>query len=312
MSIDKLDIHPLVVNQAASLANLESITPTTVGHFRRNHFPSPYVDYARWAIAVGGAVAEPMVIGAAALRSAERRSLPVVLECAGHRRTEHGPSTRGLPWGVGAVSSAVWTGVPLSAVLERAGVHRGAVEVVLRGADRGRDCHPGEHAYARSLPLAKALHPNTLLAYEMNGRPIPVEHGGPVRVIVPGWYAMDSVKWLAAIHVVTSPFDGPFQAIDYRWHEPGDATGPGTRIAELSVHSLITWPAERRTSARGSRGRARSRVGTARRTAPGRRGRSHPVGDPQQWHRVLVRLNPYPRREPGRPSGGLAHIMDMG
>jgi sulfite oxidase len=78
----------------------------------------------------------------------------------------------------------------------------------------------------------------------MNGRPIPVEHGGPVRVIVPGWYAMDSVKWLAAIHVVTSPFDGPFQAIDYRWHEPGDATGPGTRIAELSVHSLITWPAD--------------------------------------------------------------------
>lgn len=244
MSIDKLDNTDFVVNHAATLASLESITPSTAGHFRRNHFPTPYVDYARWAIAVGGAVGEPMVIGAAALSSAEPRSLPVVLECAGHRRTEHDPSTPGIRWGIGAVSSAVWTGVPLGDVLRRAGIRRGAVEVVLRGADRGHGRHPGEHAYARSLPLDKALHPDTLLAFEMNGGPIPVEHGGPVRVIVPGWYGMDSVKWLAGIHVVTRPFDGPFQAIDYRWRDPDHPTGPGNRIDELAVHSLITSPTD--------------------------------------------------------------------
>ena len=252
MSIDKLDIREIAVNVPATLASLESITPVTAAHYRRNHFPTPVVDSERWAIAIGGAVAEPLVIGAAALSSAERRSLPVVLECAGHRRTEHGPSTPCVPWGVGAVSQAVWSGVPLVNVLDRAGLRRDAVEVVLRGADRGTEEHPGEHAYARSLPLSKALHPDTLLACEMNGRPIPVEHGGPVRVIVPGWYGMDSVKWLAAVHVVTRPFDGPFQAIDYRWREPGDASGPGGRIAALAVHSLITWPGDDEPVAAGS------------------------------------------------------------
>ncbi len=135
---------------------------------------------------------------------------------------------------------------------------------MLRGADRGTEEHPGEHAYARSLPLHKALHPDTLLACEMNGRPIPVEHGGPVRVIVPGWYGMDSVKWLAAMHVVTRPFDGPFQAIDYRWREPGDGSGPGGRIAALAVHSLITWPGDGEPVAAGLRRRARSRLVSGR------------------------------------------------
>ena len=113
---------------------------------------------------------------------------------------------------------------------------------MLRGADRGACEHPGVHSYARSLPIQKALHPDTLLAYEMNGEPIPVAFGGPLRAIVPGWYAMDSVKWLTSIRAVSRPFDGPFQAVDYRWREPG-ADGPGTRIDRLSVHALITSPA---------------------------------------------------------------------
>jgi DMSO/TMAO reductase YedYZ molybdopterin-dependent catalytic subunit len=132
--------------------------------------------------------------------------------------------------------------VSLGDMLRCAGIAPDAVEVVLRGADSGAGEHPGVHAYARSLPIEKALHPDTLLAFEMNGEPIPAVHGGPVRAIVPGWYAMDSVKWLTSIRAVTRPFTGPFQAVDYRWREPG-ADGPGRRIDRLSVHALITSPA---------------------------------------------------------------------
>jgi sulfane dehydrogenase subunit SoxC len=243
MSIDNILIgrDQTAVNLPASLAALEERRPATAAHFRRNHFPTPPVDPDTWALALGGAMSEPMVLPAVTLRTFEHRSLPVVLECAGHRRAELDQPGDGLPWGVGAVSEAVWTGVSLGDVLRRAGLADEAVEVVLRGADRGACEHPGIHSYARSLPVRKALHPDTLLAFEMNGEPIPVAFGGPVRAIVPGWYAMDSVKWLTSIRAVSRPFDGPFQAVDYRWREPG-ADGQGTRIDRLSVHALITSP----------------------------------------------------------------------
>ena len=246
MSIDKVfiaeDGSSAPINLAADLPTLGMRYPRTDGHFHRNHFAPPPVDPDTWALALGGALSEPMVIPADSLRTFEHRTLPVVLECAGHRRAELHPPARGLPWGTGAVSEAAWTGVSLGDLLRRAGVAPDAVEVVLRGADSGAGEHPGVHAYARSLPMEKALHPDTLLAFEMNGEPIPVAHGGPVRAIVPGWYATDSVKWLTSIRAVTRPFAGPFQAVDYRWREPG-ADGPGRRIDRLSVHALITSPA---------------------------------------------------------------------
>ena len=185
-------------------------------------------------------MSDAMVIPAVSLRAFERRTLPVVLECAGHRRAELDPPAPGLQWRTGAVSEAVWTGASLGDVLRRAGIAPTAVEVVLRGADRGTSEH-GVTGYARSIPVEKALHADTLLAYEMNGEPIPAEHGGPLRAIVPGWYAMDSVKWLVSIRAVTRPFTGPFQAVDYRWRTPG-AQGGGTRIDRLAVHALITDP----------------------------------------------------------------------
>jgi DMSO/TMAO reductase YedYZ molybdopterin-dependent catalytic subunit len=244
MSIDNVVISQdaASVNVAAELRSLGQAVPTTP-HFRRNHFPTPPVDPDTWALALGGALSGPMVLPADSLRTFERRTLPVVLECAGHRRAELDPPARGLQWGTGAVSEAVWTGASLRDVLRCAGIVPGAVEVVLRGADRGTSEHVGVRSYARSLPLAKALHPDTLLAYEMNGGPIPEAYGGPVRAIVPGWYAMDSVKWLSAIRVVTRPFTGAFQAIDYRWIAPGER-GSGSRIDRLSVHALITSPGD--------------------------------------------------------------------
>jgi len=244
MSIDKVVIAEETepVNAAADLRSLGAARPTTP-HFRRNHFPTPPIDPDGWTLALGGAMSEAMLLPAVSLRAFEPRILPAVLECAGHRRTELDPPAPGLPWRTGAVSEAVWTGASLGDVLRRAGIAPEAVEIVLRGADHGESEHGGVRSYARSLPVAKALHPDTLLAYEMNGAPIPIAHGGPVRAIVPGWYAMDSVKWLTSIRAVTRPFAGPYQALDYRWREPGEP-GPGRRIDRLSVHALITAPAE--------------------------------------------------------------------
>lgn len=238
MSIDKVasagGTGHEVINAAAPLEALGMTEMPAGSHFRRNHFPVPAVDVATWTLAIGGAVAAPRVLAAAELRALEHRTLPVVLECAGHRRAELDPPAPGLQWGAGAASEARWTGVPLATLLDGAGMAEDAVEVVLRGADG---------AYARSIPVTKALHPGTLLAVAMDGLPIPPAYGGPVRAIVPGWYGMDSVKWLAAVHVVRRPFDGPFQANDYRWRPPGEP-GPGIRIDRLPVQALITSPSD--------------------------------------------------------------------
>jgi DMSO/TMAO reductase YedYZ molybdopterin-dependent catalytic subunit len=160
-----------------------------------------------------------------------------VLECAGHRRSEYQPATRGLPWQTGAVSEAVWAGTSLAHVLEQAGVRDGRF-VLLEGADRGHFRGAGDFAFARALPIAKALEPDTLLAWQMNDEPLPPGHGAPLRAIVPGWYATDSVKWLRRITVRDQRFAGPFEAIDYRLAR--DSEQRGARLTTLAVHSLIT------------------------------------------------------------------------
>ena len=229
-----------------------------------------------------------------------RRSLVVVLECAGHRRAELRPATPGLQWQEGAVSEARWTGTPLAGLLRAAGIDREAAEVVLTGADRGAfERQPGRHPYARALPLAKALHKDTMLAYEMNGEPIPPEHGGPVRAIVPGWYATDSVKWVERVAVVQAEFDGPFQALDYRF-ATADDPGPGARMERMPVHALITAPgdglAPGRRAGRGAAAppgaeRARSRASRcASTTAAGARRAVDRAHRPLRPHPVGVRL----------------------
>ena len=234
---------PDVHNDAAPLTALGQGRMPTAAHFRREHFPVPALDPGGWRLRIGGSVATPAIVTLADLVGMPRRSLVVVLECAGHRRAELQPATPGLQWREGAVSEARWTGTPLAGLLRAAGIDRGAAEVVLAGADRGAFERSGEHPYARSLPLPKALHKDTILAYEMNGEPIPPEHGGPVRAIVPGWYATDSVKWLERVQVVQAEFDGPFQALDYRF-AAADDPGPGVRMERMPVHALITDPGE--------------------------------------------------------------------
>jgi DMSO/TMAO reductase YedYZ molybdopterin-dependent catalytic subunit len=226
-------------NRPSTLADLmPDVTPIR-SHYRRNHFPYPQIDLGAWRLEVGGAVRRPAMLGLRDLREMPQRTLRVLLECAGHRRTDYLPPAPGVQWGLGALSQADWTGVALADVLSATGPLYDAVEVVLHGADRGAFAEaPGVHSFSRSLPLAKALHPDTVLALAMNGEPLPVEHGAPVRAITPGWYAMDSVKWLTSIEVVTAPFRGVFQELDYRF-QPAGGEGIGERIDETPIHSLF-------------------------------------------------------------------------
>ena len=151
MSIDKVSIaedgSSPPINLAAELPTLGMRYPRTDGHFRRNHFAPPPVDPDTWALALGGAMSEPMVIPADSLRTFEHRTLPVVLECAGHRRAELHPPARGLPWGTGAVSEAAWTGVSLGDLLRRAGIADPRIARA-RPEVRGRESKRAERCFA--------------------------------------------------------------------------------------------------------------------------------------------------------------------
>ncbi|MFL5822348.1 MAG: sulfite oxidase [Solirubrobacteraceae bacterium] len=223
------------------LAALELESIPSELHFVRDHFPAPSIEPATWSLELTGD-RQTLTLDLDQVRLLPQRRLSVVLECAGHRRAEFDPLPTGVPWACGAVAEARWTGTRLGPLLRRVGIPEWATEVVLEGSD----CGPvvgfeGIHRFARSLPVDKALHHDVILAYEMNGEPIPVDRGGPVRAIVPGWYATDSVKWLDRIWFTSEPFGGVFQAHDYRLKSSGEP-GPGRRMTTVPVHALITAP----------------------------------------------------------------------
>jgi DMSO/TMAO reductase YedYZ molybdopterin-dependent catalytic subunit len=212
-------------------------TPTELFYVRSN-YPVPVLDAAAWRLEIGGAVAQPLALTLADLQALEARTLTTTMECAGNDRTGFTPLPSGEPWGAGAISTGVWRGAALAPLLERAGLGDAVAEILFVGADTPAGDAP---LFARSLPRADALHPDMLLAYEMNGEPLPAAHGGPVRLVVPGWYGVASVKWLARIEALTEPFTGYFQVARYVMDIPGAATRPPLRT--MVVKSLITYPA---------------------------------------------------------------------
>jgi DMSO/TMAO reductase YedYZ molybdopterin-dependent catalytic subunit len=229
----------MLENRPTPLHALESRLPSAEGHFRRDHFDPPLIDEREFALEVTGG-GRDLRLTMDELRRLPRRQLDVVLECAGHRRDEFDPPTPGLQWGIGAVAEARWAGAALADVLARVEVAGDVTELALYGVDRGiSELAPGIRPYARSIPLDKALDRDTLLVWEMDGAPLPAGHGAPLRAIVPGWYATDSVKWLHRIELLRAPFDGPFQALDYRWVDDRHPF-PGVRMDEVPVHSVIT------------------------------------------------------------------------
>jgi DMSO/TMAO reductase YedYZ molybdopterin-dependent catalytic subunit len=210
-----------------------AITPAS-RHYVRDHFPIPP---APERLAIDGAVHTPLQLGLDDIRSLPPRSLVVTLECAGNGRAFLDPPVAGEQWRTGAVGTAEWTGASLRAVLEMAGPLASAVEVLCVGADAGTPADVGTRiAYERSLPLAEALRDDVLLAYAMNGDDLPPEHGAPLRLIVPGWYGMASVKWLARLSLIERRFDGFFQAKRY---VVGDRP-----LREIAARALIAWPGE--------------------------------------------------------------------
>ena len=220
----------------------------------RNHWREvPQIDPATYRLVVDGAVQDPLDLGYDELRAMSRRRFEVTFECCGNSpvpeywaRATRTSSTMEQIKGHGIMGNAEWSGVPLADVLDRAGVRPSAVEVMFEGADHGPDetvGDPPEVTYERSLPLAKAMHPDTLLAYEMNGRPLPAVHGSPVRLLVPGWYGMTSVKWLVGIHVLDHEFQGFYQKQRYMTMNGPDTENFYTYHTTMKVKSIITSPA---------------------------------------------------------------------
>lgn len=173
------------------------------------------------------------------LKRCPRRTLRVTLECAGNGRAAMTPRSQSQPWHHEAVGTAEWTGTPLKALLQRAGIAAGARDVVFYGRDRGFDCGI-EHNYGRSLSPEQALGNDVLLAWAMNSAPLLPQHGFPLRLIVPGWYGMASVKWLDRIQVIDRPFDGFQQVGTYIYRKRADE--PGVPVTTMRVKSLMVPP----------------------------------------------------------------------
>ena len=233
---------PLVASVPLNLLNTEVMSNDRF--YVRNHFPIPKVDAANWSLPVSGEVDTPLNISYQDLKELPRHEVLALLECAGNSRAGIQPPIEGLLWDHGGVGTAGWAGVSLCTVLERAGLRSTAKEVLIEGCDEGEERGAsGKLNYAMSLPMEKALHPDTLLAYEMNGESLPGEHGFPLRAVVPGWFGMTSVKWIKSIQVLDHAFVGYHQT-SYYVFVPEGATGdrPNERVTSLRVKSLISHP----------------------------------------------------------------------
>lgn len=229
------------------------ITPTGL-HYLLVHFDIPMIDADGWRLDVGGLVDKPLALSLDYLEAMPAVTMPVTMECAGNGRARLMPRPISQPWLVEAVGTAEWTGVRLVDLMERVGIGSKAVELVFTGADHGVE-KGNEHDYARSLTLDEARRPEVLLAYAMNGRPLEPQHGFPLRLLVPGWYGMTSVKWLTSIEAVDRPFEGYQQRTAY-WYRTGP-DDPGTPVQRIRPRALMVPPGfpdfltRRRTVERG-------------------------------------------------------------
>jgi DMSO/TMAO reductase YedYZ molybdopterin-dependent catalytic subunit len=240
----------LLVHRAHPL-NCETSIPELMGgvvmpnprFYIRNHFQIPKLDKSSWRLKVGGLVERPLILSLRDLEKMPSQSRFVTMECAGNGRSTLNPCVPGEQWILGAVSTAEWTGVPLVEVLDRVGVKPGSLEVVFRGADSGTlDANSEPIRFERSLGMEDARGSEALLAYAMNGEPLPIQHGYPLRLIVPSWYAVASVKWLTQIDVNGEPFRGHYQTDTYffEWQRGGRIVREPVSLQR--VRSLITEP----------------------------------------------------------------------
>lgn len=231
----------------------EFISFLTPNHrfFVRSHFgppPPESIAEPNWNLRIGGLVERPRVFTLQELKRFESVTITAVVQCSGNGRAFHRPKVPGVQWERGAVGNAQWTGVRLRDLLANVGVKEWAQHVQLLGADR--PVVPSVPLFVRSIPLTKALHPDTILAYEMNGRPLPLLHGAPLRVITPGWMADSCTKWLTDITVQAEEAKGYYMQTAYRVPvspvEPGASLQgqPTLPVEAMVVKSLIAAPEE--------------------------------------------------------------------
>jgi DMSO/TMAO reductase YedYZ molybdopterin-dependent catalytic subunit len=208
-------------------------------HYVLVHYDIPRADAMSWRLEVDGAVANPLSLSLDDLRQRPTVTQEITFECAGNGRALLDPRPLSQPWLLEAVGTGSWTGTPLAPLLDEAGVAEGAVEVLFTGLDRGVEGEV-EQTYQRSLPLDEAASDDVLLAWEMNGAPLPPQHGYPLRLVVPGWYGMTNVKWLTRVTVLDQPFTGYQNARGYRFRQ--DAEEEGTPVTRMVVRALMVPP----------------------------------------------------------------------
>ena len=222
---------------------------TPVPHFFvRNHMHEPSeLNREDWELTIGGELEKPVTLSLAELSKIEAHEVVNTLECAGNGRSLYRPQVPGVQWGKGAVSTARFSGPRLRDLLQRGGVKTTGKQVMFRGLDEV----PGKvPPFVRSIPIEKALDPDTVIATHMNGAALTKHHGSPARALVPGWIGAASCKWLTEIKVLEREFDGNFMSPGYRFPNqpvnPGDAVKPEDThvMTALNVKSAISSPGE--------------------------------------------------------------------
>lgn len=245
------------LNAETNLAALaEGPLTATDAFYVRGHGPIPRSDRAAWHLRVHGLVERELELSLPTLREAfQERHVTATLQCAGNRRAGL-VAIRDIPgeapWGPGATGTAIWTGVALADVLALAKPVRDALHVGFEGIDLCSQASPPER-FGGSIPLDKACRPEVLLAWGMNGEPLPLVHGAPLRVVVPGYIGARSVKWLERIELLSVPWPGHFQHVAYRLLPEDAIPGPGAGmpLGLIALNADVLSPANGETVAAG-------------------------------------------------------------
>lgn len=248
-----LNLRPYLITKTVVPENQETPIHFVSGEivsnklfYRRNHFPYPNFASSFYFLPIEGHVQTPRVFSLQEIYSMPSKTIKVVLECSGDKRELFKPKVFGEQWGKGALSQGIWKGVSLRTLLQSTGLLENAKELVFEGYDHGERPDSNQvYNFSRSLPIEKALDPDTIIAYEYNNAPISFKHGFPFRLIVPGWYAMASVKWIKKIMVIDKEFKGPFQVVDYVYYPNKENDNGKVPVTTINVTSTIQYPLDR-------------------------------------------------------------------
>jgi sulfite oxidase len=237
-----LQLNAYPINAETPLDRLTTYITPNDQFFIRHHWNPVVPNLKDWTLTIDGEVARPLKLTIDDLRKMPRSVRTCVVQCAGNGRSLHRPTVPGMQWGHGAVGNARWTGVAVAALLDRAGLKTDARHLHTFGGDNPPGKVPPFH---RSLDLKKALE-DAIVAYEMNGEPLPELHGAPARLVVPGWTANHWMKWLVRLSPQPQAQTGFYMDTGYRYPKrpgaPGVAVKPEDTdpVTELFVKSTIT------------------------------------------------------------------------